>query len=113
MTLRGGELSVCYEAVAPFYNMIAVQHPIYISSNPPADVGDPLADQTRDRSSCEGHAATAGAESTVEEESFKEQVPTGRDKTKLLKTASSEPCGCCEGADAEDLRANRAAAGTG
>jgi hypothetical protein len=33
--VRGGELSVCYETVAPFYNVIAMQHPLYISSKPP------------------------------------------------------------------------------
>ena len=31
--VRGGELSVCYETVAPFYNVVAMQHPLYI---PPA-----------------------------------------------------------------------------
>ena len=30
--VRGGELSVCYEAVAPFYNPIAIQYPLYIAS---------------------------------------------------------------------------------
>lgn len=32
--VRGGELSVCYEAVAPFYNIIAMQHPLYIPRAP-------------------------------------------------------------------------------
>lgn len=33
--VRGGELSVCYEAVAPFYNIVATRHPLYIGSEPP------------------------------------------------------------------------------
>lgn len=38
--VRGGELSVCYETVAPFYNVIAMHHPLYISSKPPASGGE-------------------------------------------------------------------------
>ncbi len=36
--VRGGELSVCYEAVAPQYNLIAIKHPLYIGSptDPPS-----------------------------------------------------------------------------
>ena len=35
--VRGGELSVCYETVAPFYNVVAMHHPLYFSSmRPPA-----------------------------------------------------------------------------
>ena len=38
--VRGGELSVCYETVAPFYNVVAIQHPLYISSkHPPLHAG--------------------------------------------------------------------------
>lgn len=40
--VRGGELSVCYETVAPFYNMVAMQHPIYIS---PSNTTPPLPPQ--------------------------------------------------------------------
>ena len=31
--VRGGELSVCYEAVAPHYSMAALRYPLAISSN--------------------------------------------------------------------------------
>lgn len=36
--VRGGELSVCYEAVAPFYNAVARRHPLYIASPAPVVV---------------------------------------------------------------------------
>ena len=36
--VRGGELSVCYEAVAPFYNATAMQYPLYISTDTPVQV---------------------------------------------------------------------------
>jgi len=32
--IRGGELSVCYEAVAPHYSMAVLQYPMAIRSNP-------------------------------------------------------------------------------
>ena len=32
--IRGGELSVCYEAVAPHYSMAVLQYPMAIRSSP-------------------------------------------------------------------------------
>lgn len=51
--VKGGELSVCYEAVAPYYNMVAMQHPLYISSKvpppPPPATDGPKEDKEADK----------------------------------------------------------------
>lgn len=61
--VKGGELSVCYEAVAPFYNTIAMQHPLYISSSETTCSADQLPD---DKARSEGVSTYTAIEDSGE-----------------------------------------------
>ncbi len=91
--VRGRELSVCYEAVAPLYNVIATRHPLYIG--PPSPPSVPVKEEEVEEEEEEGgegsppkHAPTA-TETDKEGKPPVSEVESGKGKGEEAKGSST------------------------